>query len=142
VITFPQETGDGMEKVVVPVGFPDFRFPGSPAPEGGPRAKVRANLEAVRLLRRLRDEARELTREEQEVLARYATARLQTLDNGAPVAVFTVARELGHTGVHLVERIYGHLGEVHHRSEVVEFRSELYPEWLTRRRTSEDAIEQ
>lgn len=72
----------------------------------------------------------------------YATARLQTLDNGAPVSVFTVARELGHTGVHLVERIYGHLGEVRHRSEVVEFRSELYPEWLTRRRTSEDAIEQ
>ena len=72
----------------------------------------------------------------------YATARLQTLDNGAPVSVFTVARELGHTGVHLVERIYGHLGEVHHRSEVVEFRSELYSEWLTRRRTSEGATEQ
>lgn len=54
----------------------------------------------------------------------YATARLQTLDNGAPVSTFTVARELGHTGVHMVERIYGHLGDVRHRSEVVEFRIE------------------
>jgi hypothetical protein len=56
----------------------------------------------------------------------YATARLQTLDNGAPVSTFTVARELGHTGVHMVERIYGHLGEVRHRSEVVEFRVEQH----------------
>lgn len=56
----------------------------------------------------------------------YATARLQTLDNGALVSTFTVARELGHTGVHLVERIYGHLGEVRHRSEVVEFRVEQH----------------
>ena len=56
----------------------------------------------------------------------YATARLQTLDRGAPVSTFTVARELGHTGVHLVERIYGHLGEVRHCSEVVEFRVEQH----------------
>lgn len=56
----------------------------------------------------------------------YATARLQTLDRGAPVSTFTVARELGHTGVHLVERIYGHLGEMRHRSEVVEFRVEQH----------------
>jgi integrase len=56
----------------------------------------------------------------------YATARLQTLDNGAPVSTFTVARELGHTSVQLVERIYGHLGKVRHRSEVVEFRIEQH----------------
>lgn len=60
----------------------------------------------------------------------YATARLQTLDRGAPVSTFTVARELGHTGVHLVERIYGHLGEVRHRSEVVDFRVEQHLEQL------------
>jgi hypothetical protein len=56
----------------------------------------------------------------------YATARLQTLDNGAPVSTFTVARELGHTSVQLVEGIYGHLGKVRHRSEVVEFRIEQH----------------
>jgi integrase len=52
----------------------------------------------------------------------YCAARLQTLDNGAPVSIFTAAKELGHGGEALVRRVYGHLGEVRHRSEVVEFR--------------------
>lgn len=56
----------------------------------------------------------------------YCAARLQTLDNGHPVSPFTVAKELGHGGTALVERIYGHLGEVRHRSEVVEFRVEQH----------------
>jgi hypothetical protein len=71
VVTVPPDSGGDARKVVVPVGFPDFRFPEKPGPEGGPRARVRANLETIRLLHRLRDEAREPTREEQEVLARY-----------------------------------------------------------------------
>jgi integrase len=53
----------------------------------------------------------------------YTAARLQTLDNGAPVALFTVSRELGHSGTDMVEKVYGHLGDVKHRSEVVEFRA-------------------
>jgi len=52
----------------------------------------------------------------------YTAARLQTLDRGAPVSVYTVARELGHGGTTMVERVYGHLGELRHRSEVVEYR--------------------
>ncbi|HUP01027.1 MAG TPA: tyrosine-type recombinase/integrase [Gemmatimonadota bacterium] len=44
----------------------------------------------------------------------YCAARLQTLDRGAPVSAFTVSRELGHGGLRLVDRIYGHLGEVRH----------------------------
>jgi len=51
----------------------------------------------------------------------YAAARLQTLDRGAPVSVFTVARELGHGGEGLVRRVYGHLGQVRHRAEEVEY---------------------
>jgi len=51
----------------------------------------------------------------------YCAARLQTLDRGAPVATFTVARELGHGGLTLVNRVYGHMGEIAHRSEVVEY---------------------
>lgn len=54
----------------------------------------------------------------------YCAARLQTLDRGAPVSPFTVAREMGHGGQSLVDRVYGHLGEVRHRSEVVEYRIE------------------
>jgi len=54
----------------------------------------------------------------------YCAARLQTLDHGAPVSPYTVAKELGHGGDSLVKRIYGHLGEVRHRSEVVEYRVE------------------
>src|SRR2546425_4762120 len=52
----------------------------------------------------------------------YTAARLQTLDQGAPVSVFTVAKELGHGGEAMVRRVYGHLGPGRHRSKVVEFR--------------------
>ena len=52
----------------------------------------------------------------------YCAARLQTLDQGAPVSMFTVSKELGHGGEALVKRVYGHLGEVRHRSDVVEYR--------------------
>ncbi len=48
----------------------------------------------------------------------YCAARLQTLDRGVPVAPFTVARELGHSGTAMVERVYAHLGQVRHRSGV------------------------
>lgn len=51
----------------------------------------------------------------------YAAARLQTLDKGAPVSIYTVARELGHGSEELVKQVYGHLGTHRHRSEVVEY---------------------
>ncbi len=38
----------------------------------------------------------------------YCAARLQTLDGGAPISPFTVAREMGHGGMALVNRVYGH----------------------------------
>jgi integrase len=60
----------------------------------------------------------------------YAAARLQTLDHGAPVAVWTVSRELGHTSTALVEKVYGHLGTSRHRSEAVEYRLEQHAEAL------------
>ena len=56
----------------------------------------------------------------------YCAARLQTLDRGHPVSPFTVGRELGHGGEALVKRVYGHLGEVRHRAEVVEYRVEQH----------------
>jgi hypothetical protein len=52
----------------------------------------------------------------------YCAARLQSLDRGAPVSTYTVARELGHESEAMVPRVYAHLGEVRHRSEVVEYR--------------------
>jgi integrase len=54
----------------------------------------------------------------------YTAARLQTLDQGAPVSVWTLSRELGHGSTAMVERVYGHLGDIRHRAEVVEFRVE------------------
>ena len=56
----------------------------------------------------------------------YCSARLQTLDQGAPVSIYTVGKELGHGGDSLVKRVYGHLGQVRHRSEVVEYRAEQH----------------
>jgi hypothetical protein len=44
-----------------------------------------------------------------------------------------VAKELGHGGDSLVKRIYGHLGEVRHRSEVVEYRITDHAERLGER---------
>jgi len=55
----------------------------------------------------------------------YCAAR-QTLDQGAPVSVYTVAKELGHGGESMLRRVYGHLGQVRHRAEVVEYRVEQH----------------
>ena len=66
----------------------------------------------------------------------YCSARLQTLDGGAPVSPFTVAKELGHGGTSMVERVYSHLGQVRHRSEVVEYRLEHHREALGDRLTA------
>ncbi len=63
----------------------------------------------------------------------YCAARLQTLDHGAPVSVYTVSRELGHGSTDMVEKVYSHLGTVRHRSEEVEFRIEQHFEVLGQR---------
>ena len=63
----------------------------------------------------------------------YTAARLQALDHGAPVSIFTVGRELGHGGDALVKRIYGHLGELRHRAEVAEYRVEQHQGRLAER---------
>ena len=60
----------------------------------------------------------------------YCAARLQTLDQGAPVSTYTVARELGHESEAMVRRVYAHLGTIRHRSEVVEYRIEQHVERL------------
>jgi integrase len=60
----------------------------------------------------------------------WTAARLQTLDHGAPVSVYTVSRELGHGSEEMVRRVCAHLGAVRHRSEVVEFRIEQHLEAL------------
>ncbi|MEE8550049.1 MAG: tyrosine-type recombinase/integrase [Gemmatimonadota bacterium] len=66
----------------------------------------------------------------------YTAARLQTLDRGAPVALYTVSRELGHASTAMVERVYSHLGDVRHRSEVVEYRVEQHEDKLGDRLTA------
>ncbi|MDB4890348.1 MAG: hypothetical protein JWL61_2203 [Gemmatimonadetes bacterium] len=63
----------------------------------------------------------------------YTAARLQTIDHGAPVAQYTVAKELGHGGDALIKRVYGHLGTVRHRSAHVEYRVEQHQESLAPR---------
>ena len=52
----------------------------------------------------------------------YAATRIQTLDHGAPVSLYTVASEMGHQGVNLIEQTYGHLQSDRHRVDVVEYR--------------------
>jgi integrase len=63
----------------------------------------------------------------------YCAARLQTLDGGYPVSVYTVGKELGHGGDSMVKAVYGHLGTVRHRAEVVEYRVEQHEKALADR---------
>jgi integrase len=56
----------------------------------------------------------------------WISARLQTLDNGAPISPFTVTREAGHRSLKMVEEVYGRLGAVRQRREHVEYR---WSEW-------------
>lgn len=63
----------------------------------------------------------------------YCAARLQTLDQGSPVSVYTVSKELGHGGDSMVRRVYGHLGEVRHRSKAVEYWVNQYKKVLGKR---------
>ena len=60
----------------------------------------------------------------------YCSARLQSLDGGAPVSPYTVQRELGHGSLGMIQHIYAHLGTVRQRSEVVEYRIEQHADKL------------
>ena len=63
----------------------------------------------------------------------FCSAALQTLDNGQPISKYTVQRWMGHGGSTLVDRIYGDLGDIRHRSEHVEFKVEQHTEVLEKR---------
>ena len=52
----------------------------------------------------------------------YATARLQTTDGGSQIALWTVAKEMGHKSVARIEDTYGHASHHRPRGEVVEYR--------------------
>ncbi len=67
----------------------------------------------------------------------YCAARLQTLDRGAPVSIFTVGRELGHGGDALVKRVYGHLGAVRQRLEVMEYDAQRAAAAITEQKVRE-----
>jgi len=60
----------------------------------------------------------------------FCAAALQLLDKGGPISPWTVARWMGHGGRSLVDRVYGHLGEIRHRRDVVEYRIENHREAL------------
>jgi hypothetical protein len=64
--------------------------------------------------------------EPQGEAAEARAARLQTLDQGAPVSIYTVAGEMRHGSMAMVERVYSHLGTIRHRAAVVEYRVEQH----------------
>lgn len=78
----------------------------------------------------------------------YCAARLQTFDGyrvlgedeegneirePIPVSRYTVGKEMGHGGTQLVDRVYGHLGEIRQRRDVVEYVAEDYADDLGER---------
>jgi len=56
-----------------------------------------------------------------------ASARLQCTDNGRPMSLYTVSRELGHGSETMLRKRYAHLGQIRYRGEHVEFRIEQQP---------------
>jgi integrase len=100
-----------------------------PADRGGMRTDVR------KLLDRLGERAGWKAGEIRSKMFRhtYCAARLQTLDHGAPVGPYTVARELGHGSTAMVEKVYSHLGTLRHRSDVVGYRVEQHAAALGKR---------
>jgi integrase len=52
----------------------------------------------------------------------YGSMRIQTVDAGEPVAIYTVSRELGHRDTKMVEQTYGHLLNTRHRRSVVSYK--------------------
>lgn len=87
-----------------------------PAPDGAMLSDLRGSIAAIL------EEAKIEKRVTFTTLRHtYASTRIQTLDNGAPVSLYTVAREMGHQGVNQIEKTYGHLQSTRHRSPVVEY---------------------
>jgi integrase len=60
----------------------------------------------------------------------FIAAALQLTDHGAPISSYTVAKWLGRGGTALVNRVYGHLGDVRHRSEQLEYRVQQHAQVL------------
>lgn len=52
----------------------------------------------------------------------YCTARAQTTDHGAPIALGTVRQEMGHSSMTMIARVYERLGDVRPRGPHVEYR--------------------
>lgn len=52
----------------------------------------------------------------------YTTARVQNTDQGKAISLWTVAQELGHASIKMLQEVYAHLGTVRHRGEEVEYR--------------------
>jgi hypothetical protein len=55
-----------------------------------------------------------------------ASARIQTLDGGAPVSDWTVQQEMGHSSLRMLQEVYVRIGSIRQRREHVEYRWE---EW-------------
>jgi integrase len=69
----------------------------------------------------------------QAVRNTYMAARLQTLDNGHPISIYTVQREGGWSPLDMLQRIYGHVGQIRHRADMVEYRVDHYKKQLGER---------
>jgi integrase len=58
----------------------------------------------------------------------YASARIQTLDNGAPVSDWTVQQEMGHGSMRMLQEVYVRVGSIRQRRNRVEYLWEDFAE--------------
>lgn len=98
----------------------DLLFPSPATAEERPLTNLRRSVGRQPLPQRLTNE--EDVRLGPQILRHsYCAARLQTLDAGHPISPYTVAREMGHTDLKMVLRIYAHLGEIRCRGDAVRY---------------------
>lgn len=51
----------------------------------------------------------------------YASARVQTLDNGAPISIWTVQQEMGHATIEMLKDVYVRIGTIRRRGTEVAY---------------------
>jgi integrase len=130
----PDLTADGPALAPARGDPPAIRVQPGPAPDAAPLSAVRQSGEVM-----LTDFRKVLNRvtvpagwESGAITSKmfrhtHCSARLATLDRGAPVSPDTVSREMGHSSRDLVEQVYGHLGRnPRHRAEAAEYRVEQH----------------
>lgn len=104
-----------------------------PSPRGGILKDIRGSFDSAVEAAKIKKKERVTPKTLRHT---YTATRLQTTDQGAPVSMFTVMKELGHQSLKMIEERYGHLQKRRTRNKVVEYREATVTPIQAGRKTS------